>query len=100
MTFEDFADCLAHIRKPIVHPGNIFTWTGWQDAVEALADIDATRAALILERPEGRKRAVLLFATDGPLHRLALDSGWESKFWQICPQLGEAHEPMVAALAE
>lgn len=97
MTFEEFAACLNEIRPHIVRRDNNFTWTGWQDAVEALADIDATRAALMLERPEGRKRAVLLFATDGPLHRLALDSGWDDVFWQISPR---HEEPLMAALAQ
>ncbi len=85
MTIDEFAVCLQDIRPCIVRSENKFIWTGWQDAVEALADIDATIAALTLERPEGRKRAVILFATDGPLHRLALDSGWEGLFWQLCP---------------
>ena len=86
MRFEDFAEHLETFRRLIVQRGNDFIWTGWQDAVEALADIDATRAALVLERPEGRKRAVLLLSSDGPLHRLAIDSGWEETFWQHCPQ--------------
>lgn len=95
MTIDEFAACLQDIRPCIVRRENKFIWTGWQDAVEALADIDATLAALTLDRPEGRKRAVLLFATDGPLHRLALDSGWEDRFWQLCPH---QEEPQLAAL--
>ena len=99
MTFEDFAERLEPFRRLVVRRKNDFLWTGWQDAVEALADIDATRAALILERPEGRKRAVLLFSSDGPLHRLAIDSGWEDAFWQYRPQPVDEQELHMATFA-
>ncbi len=80
MMFDELRRKLEAIRRLARKPGNDFTWTGWQDAIEAFADIDTTCAALKLRQPAACRRAQLLLSEDGPLHRLAIDSGWEPAF--------------------
>lgn len=71
---------LRGLRDYVARNDNDFLWTGWQDRVEALADLDATVAAIDLSRKEGVKRGRLLLSRGGPLQQLARSSGWEEEY--------------------
>ncbi|MCI4644975.1 MAG: hypothetical protein MRY64_09350 [Hyphomonadaceae bacterium] len=84
---------LETLRARVLQAGERVIEAGWQDLPEALADVDVTRAALELGRPEGWQRARVLLANEGPLHLLTELEGWEEDF-----QLAvSAAEPAIAA---
>ena len=84
---------LDQLRSHVLAAGDQVIEAGWQDLAEALADLDTTRAALALGRPEGLQRAPVLLAIEGPLHVRSELEGWEDEFSLA---VGAA-EPAIAA---
>lgn len=90
---RSISNSLDQMRSHVLAAGDHVVEAGWQDLAEALADLDTTRAALELGRPEGLQRAQVLLAIEGPLHLLAELEGWEDDFSLA---VGAA-EPAIAA---
>lgn len=77
------ADALREIRALLVLPGNEFTWSSWEDADAAVAEIGGLIAAIEGGAPLGRSVGAVLFAPTGPIQEVALSSGWGDEFLAI-----------------
>lgn len=57
-------------------PDNDFSWSSWEDAPTALAEIDGVLRTLRANRSPDRLQMEVVFAPTGPLQELSLSSGW------------------------
>jgi len=79
---EELIAVFTEVRALLAHPDNNFDWSSWNDAEDALAEIDD-----ILERLRSANplpiNADILFAPTGPLQEVSLSSGWGDAFIAI-----------------
>lgn len=69
---------VADLRALVSLPDNDFSWSGWTDASDALAEIDAAERAIAAT---GSARSLdIVFAPTGPLQELSMSSGWANAF--------------------
>jgi len=88
----DLVAVLKDARGLLARPGNDFLWSDWDDAPEALAEIDGLVAALETTGSEAGacRAAAVLFAPTGPLQEVALASGWPDAFAALARRLDRA----------
>jgi hypothetical protein len=77
---RELLDALREVRALLARPDNDFLWSSWEDADEALAEIDGPIHALESGRLPDRFTLSVLFAPTGPLQETALSSGWGDEF--------------------
>lgn len=76
---HDLREVLLAARALLARARNDFTWSGWDDTADALAEIDGSLATL--DEGAMRKDDVgFLFLPTGPLQETALSSGWGEAF--------------------
>lgn len=68
-----FEEACRLVRRP----GNDFMWSGWEDAADALAELEPIAAQLRVGYETGTS---LYFLPTGPLQELSLSSGWGDEF--------------------
>lgn len=69
-------------------PGNRFDWSSWQDADEALREIDAV-LALLQSGALPKRRVAVLFAPTGPIQEVSLSSGWGDDFLRLADRFDD-----------
>ena len=77
-------------RSLIARPENDFSWSSWEDAAAALAEIDGIIAMLEAGRVPDRLQMRVLFAATGPIQEISLSSGWADQFLKIAAQFDAA----------
>lgn len=82
-------DVLGDARSLVARKGNDFSWSGWDDATDALAEIDAILTQLKSGRIPGPAMN-LLFLPTGPLQELSLSSGWGDEFVDLALRFDHA----------
>ena len=76
-------------RTLVVRPENDFSYSGWDNASEALNEIEPILAKL--RRGELPQYGLsILFAPTGPLQELSLSSGWGDEFCQLADRFDAA----------
>ncbi|MEV6275504.1 hypothetical protein [Nocardia sp. NPDC051832] len=77
-------EVLAMTRRFIELPDNDFSWAGWADTEEALAEFDR----LVAEVRRGGRPFMLrvLYAPTGPLQELSISSGWADEYVDLAGQ--------------
>ncbi len=79
---ERLAAVLRDARALAVRPDNDFSWSSWEDAADTTEELDGHLAAL--ESGDLRVADVAgIFAPTGPLHELAVSSGWAPAFSRL-----------------
>jgi hypothetical protein len=73
------ADVLIEARRLVSLPDNNFTWATWDDAEEAIAEIDGLLSRSHLGPPPMGEVAVLFMPT-GDLQEVSISSGWGNEF--------------------
>lgn len=86
-------EVFAESRRLVALEGNDFSWSGWEDADEALAEIDAILEVLRQGRSPGASTNVLFLPT-GPLQELSLSSGWGNEFVALADRFDRAIEQL------
>ena len=76
------------IRELLQLPDNNFDWSGWDDANDALAEIDAYTEAI--QKGHFPIGAQILFLPTGPLQETSLSSGWGKEFVDIANEFDSA----------
>ncbi len=84
-------------RRLLALPGNDFSWSGWQDYDDALAEIDHALAELRAGNPPVDLSLDVLFLPTGPLQELSLSSGWGDAFLELADRYDAA---MASATAD
>lgn len=89
-TAATLLDIFYRARDLVALPQNDFSWSGWRDAEEALAEIDGIISRLRAgDVPETIVMAVL-FAPTGPMQELSMSSGWGNRFLQLASEFDDA----------
>jgi hypothetical protein len=81
---------MREARALVALPDNNFDWSGWNDAEDALAEIDPLIAALEHGRLPGRLALRILFLPTGPLQEVSLSSGWGDEFVALADRFDAA----------
>lgn len=80
---EELIAVLEDAKRLVTVPGNDFAWSSWQDAEEALAELDAQIAMVRAGDRSKRLDLRVLFMVTGPLQELSLSSGWGDAFLKL-----------------
>lgn len=80
---RELADVLREVRALLARPDNDFLWSSWEDAGDALAEVDGLIQALDAGRLPARYEISVLFAPTGPIQETALSSGWGDEFLDV-----------------
>ncbi len=85
-------DVLREARALLLRPDNNFSWSGWDNADEALAELDAY--IRVIESGENPRPigAHVLFLPTGPLQEVSLSSGWGDEFIELAARYDRAIE--------
>ena len=83
--YDRFVDVLLGARDLLARPGNDFTWSWWEGASDALAEIDRLIAAAPSD-PGAVNAAAILFLPTGPMQEVAVSSGWGDEFLDLASQ--------------
>ncbi|MDR3221245.1 MAG: hypothetical protein LBU46_04445 [Candidatus Accumulibacter sp.] len=87
---------LSHVLESALElvslPDNDFSWSSWENAAEAQAEItsllDLVRSGALPEKLE----VSVLFAPTGPLQEVSLSSGWAEPFLRIAQRFDEIED--------
>jgi hypothetical protein len=90
---RELAMVLREARTLLALPHNDFAWSSWEDAPEALADVDKLIATLEEGKLPSRLNVQILFGPTGPMQEVSLCSGWSDEFLALasrCDAIVEA----------
>jgi hypothetical protein len=76
------------LRDLLARPGNNFDWSSWEDAGQALAEIDSVLQSLPTRG--GELPSSVLFAPTGPAQEVSLSSGWGPEFLALADRFDRA----------
>lgn len=74
---------LEQTRALLAAPNNDFSWSSWEDATDALAEVDALLAQLRSGAAPNALALTILFAPTGPMQEVSLSSGWGDDFIEL-----------------
>lgn len=77
---EELARVLRDACDLLALPDNDFTWSGWEDAADALAEVQPLIAILEAGSLPHRGSLSILFLPTGPIQETSLSSGWSDAF--------------------
>lgn len=83
---------LREARGLLSIPGNDFAWSSWEDAGEALREVDGLIAAIEGGRLPPRLDMSVLFAPTGSIQEVSLSSGWAEEFLTLASRFDRAVE--------
>ena len=72
--------------------GNDFAWSSWNDAHEAVAEIQAILAVVEAGRVPDRLDVSVIFAPTGPMQEVSLSSGWGQTFLKVAERYDYAEK--------
>lgn len=94
MNREALIDIFQRARDLVALPANDFSWSSWDGAEAASAEIDGIIAQLQRNETPNQVTMDVLFTATGPMHELSLSSGWGNRFLQLASEydaaIGEA----------
>ena len=90
MTCKALIEVLRDTRTLLARADNDFSWSSWENGVEAVAEIDD-----VLRRIETAETIKLLplqvlFGPTGSLQEVSIQSGWGDEFLQLASRFDEA----------
>lgn len=89
-SLQELIAVLENARTLLALPDNEFLWSPWENAAEALQEIDT----LLRELKQGvlPEKAVLeiLFAPTGPIQEVSVSSGWAEEFLALAQRFDAA----------
>ena len=91
-TRAELRDVLFEARSLIALPDNHFDWSGWQDAEQALEEINRLLALLERGWVPSRRTIAILFVPAGPIQEVSMSSGWADEFLILAERFDVAAE--------
>jgi hypothetical protein len=74
---------LREARALLALPGNDFVWSRWEDAADALAELDGHIAVVESGQLPPRMTLSVLFGPTGPIQEVSIGSGWRGAFLDV-----------------
>lgn len=81
---------LQETREFLAFPGNDFARSTWNNAAEALAELDTFISAIVAGRPFDHSGLSLLFAPTADIQEVSLSSGWGDEFCRLAKRFDAA----------
>jgi len=80
-------EALIHVLESAIElvqiPDNDFSWSSWEDAEQATAEINKMISIINSGELPSRVDVAVIFAPTGPLQELSLSSGWSKPFLKV-----------------
>ncbi len=89
---QELVEILREARSLLALPGNDFVWSGWENADEALHEIDNLISAVEAGTLPDRLDISVLFAPTGSIQEVSLSSGWGQEFLELAARFDEVME--------
>lgn len=86
---EALIQVLLAVQELLALPDNDFSWSGWMDSSQALAEIEGLLQTLRKGSLPPHLEVAVLFAATGPLQELSLSSGWAETFLKVAEKFDE-----------
>lgn len=90
MTHGALVEVLEHTRRLLARVDNDFSWSGWQNGSEAVAEIDDILGQIAAVETIQLLPLKVLFAPTGPLQEVSMVSGWSDEFLSLASRFDEA----------
>ena len=87
---EELLGVFMRTREVLARPESDFAWSGWENADEALHEIDKVLAKLRIGKMPNRDHMTLLFLPTGPIQEVSLSSGWGHEFLKLASDFDAA----------
>jgi hypothetical protein len=81
--YKGLIDILFEVRRWLARQDNDFSWSSWDDASAAMAEIDSLIFKLRSGSMPPPKNLKVLFAPTGPIQEVSLSSGWGEQFLSL-----------------
>ncbi len=81
---------LLEARVLIARPENDFPWSSWQNAKQAIAEIDGLLLPLQAGKRPRRGSLETLFLPTGPMQTVGVNSGWGDEFLELADRFDMA----------
>jgi hypothetical protein len=81
---------LRHARRLLSRPDNDFRWSRWDNATEAIAEVDKFISQVEANSPLDMPGLSTLFAATGQIQQISLSSGWSAQFLRVAARLDSA----------
>lgn len=81
---------LKEARGWVSRPGNDFSWSNWENAADALKELDDLEKRI---REDGLWKPMdysILFSPTGDLQEVSLSSGWGNEFLELADRADQA----------
>lgn len=88
---EALIEVFEEAKKLLQLEGNDFSWSGWENAEEAVGEVDMILKEIQDGKPPG-PYANVLFLPTGPLQETSLSSGWGDEFVALADRFDQAME--------
>ena len=92
---------LRDARELLALPDNDFAWSSWDDAADALHEIDELIAQIAAGELPKRSALEVLFLPTGPIQEVSVSSGWGQEFLRLATKfdaaIGRAYNPGLLA---
>ena len=89
---RELVEILREARDLLALPGNDFTWSSWEDAPAALAELDRRITAIKGGELPAYPDLAALFAPTGPIQEVSLSSGWAHEFVAVASRFDAVAE--------
>jgi len=87
---EAMAQILREARELLARPQNSFLYSNWDDATEALQEIDTVINQLAANVLPNRNDLEILFLPTGPVQEVSINSGWGNEFIVLATRFDHA----------
>src|SRR5438034_1255913 len=89
---QELVQVLREARGLLALPGNDFTWSSWEDASAALAEVDQQIAAIEGGQLPPQLDLAVLFGPTGPMQEVSITSGWADEFLAVASRFDAVAE--------
>lgn len=79
---DELIEVLLSAKDLLGRPGNDFSWSSWESASQALAELDELITA-VREGDFPQLTLEVLFAPTGPIQEVSISSGWSQQFIEL-----------------
>ena len=87
---ENLAEVLREATLLLSRADNDFSWSSWDNAEQALAEISEHIATLCAAKLPPKMELSVLFAPTGPLQEVSISSGWGEEFLDLASRFDRA----------
>lgn len=89
---RELIEVLRDAAELLALPGNNFDWSSWEDAHQAIGELNELITSLESGETPERLDLTVLFAPTGPIQEVSLSSGWADDFLTLAERFDTVTE--------